>query len=267
MAHTMDLDLAGKGALVAASSRGIGFACAEALAKEGANVLICGRDPERLASASKRLAEVATGAVHAVPCDLTDAAETAALVSRAQDALGGVDVLVTNGGGPPPGSLLDLKDEQWLRSFEGLVMSAVRLSRGVIPGMVQRKFGRIVHIASITARQPVPDLVVSNALRPAILGISKTLALELAPKGVTVNVVIPGYTNTERQRELEQARAVRTGRSAAEVRANVEDLIPLGRFAEPDEIGRVVAFLASPKSGYITGQAFAADGGYVKGLF
>jgi len=257
--------LAGRVALVTGASAGLGFAAAEALARRGAAVAIASRGEEKLVAARQALA--ATGAtVAAFPADVRRAEDLERLVARVAEALGAVDVLVANGGGPTAKPALELTEADWEAAIPLTLLFVPRLCRLVLPGMRERRWGRIVAISSVSTRQPIPGLALSNSLRPAVVGYLKTLSQEVAADGVTVNAVLPGYTLTERQDELAADRAARTGASREEVIASWSAQIPVGRMARAAEIGAVVGFLCSPEASYVTGQAIAVDGGYVRGL-
>lgn len=258
-------DLEGRIALVTGGSSGLGFASARALARRGARVAIASRGGEKLDRARERLA--AEGAeVIGLAADIRDADALANLVGEVERWLGPVDILVANGGGPPAKPALDVTEEDWQVAIPLVLLFVPRLCRLVLPGMRERRWGRIVAINSVSSRQPIPALALSNSLRPAVLGYLKTLSQEVAADGVTVNAVLPGYTRTERQEELTVAAAARTGKSVEEIVAGRIADIPSARVAEPDEIGAMVGFLCSPEASYVTGQAIAVDGGYVKGL-
>jgi 3-oxoacyl-[acyl-carrier protein] reductase len=258
-------DLAGRVALVTGASAGIGFASAAALARRGAAVAIASRGGAKLEAARARL-EAMGARVESFAADVAVAEDLATLPSRVVEALGAIDVVVANGGGPPAKPALAMTDGDWQRAFELSFLLVPRLVAGVVEGMRARGFGRILAINSISSRQPIPGLAGSNAMRPAVLGYLKTLSDEIAADGVTVNAVLPGYTLTERQQELAAVRSELDGRSPDEIVAGWAAQIPAGRLAEAREIGEVVAFLASPSAGYVTGQALVVDGGWVRGL-
>jgi 3-oxoacyl-[acyl-carrier protein] reductase len=258
-------DLSGRVALVTGASSGLGLAAATALGARGARLAISSRGGDKLAGARDELA--ATGAeVVAVPADVRQAEDLDALVARVEGELGPIDILVPNGGGPAAKPALELDDRDWQEALPLALLFVPRLCRLVVPGMVERGWGRVVAINSVSARQPIPNLALSNALRPAVLGYLKTLALEVAAAGVTINAVLPGYTRTARQIELARMRAEQTGGDLDAILAAPATQTAIGRLAEPEEIGRVVAFLCSPDASYVTGQALAVEGGFVKGL-
>ena len=258
-------DLAGRVALVTGASSGLGYAAARALARRGARLAIASRGGEKLEEARARLAGEGAEAI-AVAADIRDAEAIAHLVEETGRRLGPVDVLVANGGGPPAKPAAEVTDEDWEIAIPLTLLFVPRLCRLVLPGMRERRWGRIVALNSVSARQPIPGLALSNALRPAVLGYLKTLSQEVAAEGVTVNAVLPGYTRTARQEELAASAAARTGKPKEEIVSAWIGNTPIGRMAEPEEVGEVVAFLCSPAASYVTGQAIAVDGGYWRGL-
>lgn len=261
----MNGDLSGRVALVTGASSGLGYATAEALARRGARIALSSRGGAKLDQARERLA--GTGAeVTGIPADVREAQALEDLVAETERRLGPVDILIANGGGPPPKPAAELTDEDWLAAFPLIFLFIPRLCRRVLPGMRERRWGRIVAINSISTRAPIPNLSLSNALRPAVVGYLKTLANEVAAEGVTVNAVLPGYTATERQDEIADAAARRTGKSPDEIKAGWVAQTPAGRMAEPAEVGEVVAFLCSPAASYMTGQSVVVDGGYTRNL-
>ncbi len=257
----MDYGLRGVRAFVGAASAGIGRACAEALLGEGARVAIAARDPARLGRAAQELGKL--GEIHAIEADLDGAAAFTA-VERAIGLLGGLDVLVVNGGGPPPGRMAKFDDAAWNSAIEGTLLGPVRMVRAAERSLAASGRGRIVMIASTSVKQPIDGLGFSNALRLGVTGFAKTLSLEMAPVGVTVNVVCPGMTDTARLRELDRVQAQSSGRPIAEVVAARVKAIPLGRLGQPAEIAAVVTFLASTAASYVTGTAISVDGGLVR---
>jgi 3-oxoacyl-[acyl-carrier protein] reductase len=261
----MDLGLGGKVALVAASSRGLGRAVAEELAAEGARLVMCARGEAALHEAADAVR--ATGAeVLALAADLTEPAEVERVVGEAHARFGRVDVLVTNTGGPPAGPFESHTAEAWHQAVRQNLDSVVNLVRAVLPGMKERRWGRIVNVTSIAVKQPVDNLILSNSVRAAVTGFARTLANEVAPFGVTVNSVLPGYTRTQRVDELAARNAALRGTSPDAERAVWEGQIPMGRLGEPAEFAAAVAFLASERASYITGQNLAVDGGWIRGL-
>lgn len=263
----MDLGLKGRTALVCGSSQGLGRAIADALAAEGADVVINGRTPAKLAAVQAEMAEATGARVAVAPGDLTDPAAAADVVRTALEAFGGLDILVTNTGGPPSGPFEDHSEEVWQRAIAQNLSSVVNLVRAVLPGMKERRWGRIVNVTSISVKQPVGGLILSNTLRAGVTGFAKTISNEAAPFGVTVNNVLPGYTRTERLVELGEAVAGRTGGTVEGVYQGWEKEIPMGRLADPAELGALAAYLCSEQAGYITGQSIAVDGGWIKALF
>jgi 3-oxoacyl-[acyl-carrier protein] reductase len=258
-------DLEGKVALVTGGSSGLGYATAEALLRRGARVAISSRGGTKLDEARERLS-AGGGEVLGIAADIRQAEDLERLVRDTGSRLGPVDILVANGGGPPPKPAAELTDEDWLAAFPLIFLFIPRLCRLVLPGMRERRWGRIVAINSISTRAPIPNLSLSNALRPAVVGYLKTLATEVAAEGVTVNAVLPGYTATERQDEIALAASQRTGKAPAEIVAGWASQAPIGRLAEPREVGEVAAFLCSPAASYVTGQSWVVDGGFTKNL-
>ena len=262
----MDLGLKDRVAIVAASSKGLGKACALELAREGARVVICARDPASLAAAAEEI-ETATGAeVLAVEADLMQDAQIRHLVGEVLDRFGRIDILVTNNGGPPAGYFADFDDEAWLAAHQLTLMSAVRLIRAVLPAMRAQRWGRIINIASVSVKQPIDNLLLSNVYRPGVIGLAKTLSAQLAAEGITVNNVAPGYTRTDRVLDLARARAASGDQTIEAVLAGTAANVPMQRMGEPAELAALVAFLASERAAYITGATIQVDGGYVAGL-
>ena len=262
----MDLELNGRVALVTAASKGLGRATATQLAAEGARVMISSRGAEQLAETAREIADATGAQVEHCPADVADAADLDRLLRETQERLGGVDVLVNNAGGPPPGGFDALDDAAWQRAFELNLLSTVRLFRGVLPHMREQGWGRIVTVASSSIKQPIDNLMLSNTLRVGILGLAKSLALEVAGNGVLVNTIGPGRIATDRVASLDAAAAERTGRSVEDVRAASEAAIPIGRYGTPEEFAKVAAFLVSGANTYVTGQNFLVDGGMVRAI-
>ena len=261
----MDLGLRGKVALVCGGSRGIGFAVAEELAREGAMLAVCARDAASLASAHEKLAVYGTD-VFSVVADLSTAEGIEATIGAVRARYGRVDVLVTNTGGPATSTVLGPDWPAWERASELLVRSAVEMSRAFVPGMQTRKWGRVIGITSLVVKEPLVSLVLSSSLRAAVTGFFRTLANEVAIDGVTINTVLPGYTETERLVALADANSIRTGISREAVYDQWRAITPVGRLGQPEELAAVIAFLASDRAGFVTGQAICVDGGAVRSL-
>jgi 3-oxoacyl-[acyl-carrier protein] reductase len=255
----MDTGLQGRTAIVPGSSSGLGLAVARSLAAEGADVVLAGRRGE-LVQAQAAALPSAIG----VEVDLTDPDAAALLVAEAEQRFGPVDVLVLNGGGPPPGTADTFSPEQFATAVDLLVQPHLRLVAAVLPGMRERGFGRIVAVGSTGVQQPINGLVASNAARGALAGYLKTLAGEVAADGVTVNMVLPGRIDTDRVAVLDRAVAERSGSSPEEQRALAEAAIPAGRYGTPDEFAAVVTFLASAAASYVTGEQVRCDGGMIR---
>lgn len=261
----MDLGLKGRVALVAAGSKGLGLAVAAELAAEGAAVAICARGAEALNAAVAQI-RAAGGRAHGVVADVSQPLDIARVVSETEAALGPVDILVTNSGGPKSGRFETLSAEDWDAASRVLLTSAVTFTRAVLPGMKARRWGRILNIASIAAKQPVEGLMLSNSLRAAVIAFARTLANEVAVDGITVNNLLPGYTRTERVIDLSGQVAARESVTVESVYARWESEIPMRRLGEPREFAALAAFLASDRASYITGQSIAVDGGWIKGM-
>jgi 3-oxoacyl-[acyl-carrier protein] reductase len=245
----MDLNIRGKKALVFASSEGLGKAIAKELIVEGAEVLISSRSIEKLSSAAREI-----GAAGFIPCDLLSRGAASGLTKSAIEKLGGLDILVTNAGGPPTGKFDAIQNEHWESSFQSLFMSVVESIQIAVPEMSKSKWGRIIMITSVAAKEPIPNLTISNALRAGVHGLINSVSKEIGVNGITINALMPTFTQTERLKEL---------------RPNAQEMldkIPMKRLGRPDELGKLAVFLASDHAGYITGQAIAYDGGSLAGI-
>ncbi|MFQ5865691.1 MAG: SDR family oxidoreductase [bacterium] len=263
----MDLGLSDKVALVAASSQGLGKAVAMGLAKEGAKIVICARNKEKL-EATRDEIQTKTGAkVRSIQTDLTKKNDIKDLVAATVDTFSTIHILVTNAGGPPPGFFGDLSDEDWIKAFELTLMSSVRLTREALPFMKKQKWGRIINITSVSVKQPIDNLLLSNSLRLGVLGWAKTVASQVAKEGILINNVCPGWTQTERVVELIQARAKTEGCTPEVIEKQIIGGLPMGRMAAPEEFANLVVFLASERASYITGTSIQVDGGAVKGIY
>lgn len=263
----MDLGLTGRVAVVSAASRGLGFAVARELAAEGARVVISARGDERLQAARQAIIAETGADVRAVAADLSTMAGIEAVARAAGDAFGAVDILVNNTGGPPSGPFESLAWDKWQAAVDNLLRGTVELTRRVLPGMRERRWGRVLNVTSITVKQPVDGLMLSNSVRAAVTGFARTLATEVAGDGVTVNCILPGFTKTERVSQLNAATAEREGVSIDAVNARTEAQIPMRRIGEPREFAALAAFLVSERASYITGQSVAVDGGWIRGLY
>jgi 3-oxoacyl-[acyl-carrier protein] reductase len=263
----MDLGITGKVALVAASSKGLGRACAHELAREGARIVMCARGVEALQDAKEAIVRDTEAQVVAIPADLTEPKAVETVCNEAVRAFGRIDILVTNTGGPPAG-LFDQHDAAtWQAAVDQNLHSVVNLVRLVLPGMKERGWGRIINVTSIAVKQPVDNLILSNSVRAAVTGFARTLANEVAETGVTVNNVLPGYTKTQRVDELAKKTASARGITRDQAVATWESQIPMGRLGLPHEFAALVAFLASERASYITGTSIPVDGGWVKALY
>jgi len=252
----MDLGIKNKVALVLASSKGLGKAVALELAKEGANVIICGTDQKALSATQAELEVISPGKVASFVCDLTDEAQRKRLVEQSVKAFGDIEILVTNTGGPAAGSFDQFNLDDWKQLYNLMFLSAVDIIKLVLPGMKKKGWGRILTITSITVKQPVDNLISSNAVRTSLTGLAKSLSNEVASFGITVNNLLPGYTATNRLAHL-----VEVNPKVGEVK----ETIPMKRFGTPAEFAAAAAFLVSDRASYITGQSLAVDGGWIKG--
>jgi 3-oxoacyl-[acyl-carrier protein] reductase len=262
----LELGLRGKVAVVAASSRGLGHAIAAELAAEGARVVVNARTADGVRAAREAIAAATRAEIHGVVADVATMEGIARLAAESVERFGQVDILVTNAGGPPAGTFDSHQWNAWQGAVDLTLRSVVELTRAVLPGMRARRWGRIINVTSIAAKQPVNNLMLSNSVRAAVTGFARTLANEVARDGITVNNVLPGYTRTERVDELASTTAAKEGVEAAAVLARFESEIPMRRLGEPRELAALTAFLASERAAYITGQSIAVDGGWIRGL-
>jgi len=262
----MDLGIADRVALVAASSRGLGRAVAAELGREGVRLILCARGEAALKEAQQSIAKETGASVMAVPADLSEDGAAAEVVRAGIDAFGQIDILVTNAGGPPAGPFEQHDLDVWDAAIRLNFRSALALTYGALPGMKERRWGRILNITSIAVKQPVDNLILSNSVRAAVTGFARTLANEVAPYGVTVNNLLPGYTRTQRVEELAERMAQQQGRTPQEIVGAWESQIPMGRLGSPQEFAALAAFLVSERASYVTGTSIQVDGGWIRSL-
>jgi 3-oxoacyl-[acyl-carrier protein] reductase len=262
---SLKLGLEGKNAIVAASSQGLGKAIAEELAANGANVMISSRSEQKLKDLKQKWDETLPGRIEWTTCDVTNLSDIQHLVQRTVDVFGGIDILVNNAGGPPSGTFEEMTDDMWQKAFELNLLSYIRMIRAALPYLKQNG-GKIINIASSSIKEPIPGLILSNTFRTGIVGLSKTLAIELAPYNILVNTVAPGRIATDRIIELDKIGAEKRGISMEEMSEIMKSKIPLGRYGKPQEFANVVAFLASEANTYMTGSSFLVDGGMVRSI-
>ncbi len=262
----MDTGLKGKVAVVAGASRGLGRAVAEGLAAEGCDLALCARGEDKLAAAAREIADSFQVEVWHQAVDLAQAGAGRAFVQGALERYGRVEVLVNNAGGPPAGGFDDFSQEDWQRAVDLTLLSAQDMTRAALPSMRQGGWGRVINLTSISVKQPIAGLMLSNSIRAAVVGWAKSLADEVAGQGITVNNVMPGYIHTERVEELLNHRAQSQGMSRDQALAAVVADIPLGRLGRPRELADLVVFLASERASYITGASYWIDGGMYRGL-
>lgn len=262
----MDLGLEGKLALVLAASSGLGFATAKCLATEGARVAICSRELDRASAAAREIEAVAPGPVTALKADVSRAEDIERLIADTVNVLGGLDVLVCNAGGPPPGNFANIHEEEWERAYQLTLQSVVRSVRSALPYLSAGRGGAVLVLASSSVKQPIPNLMLSNVFRPAVQALCKHLSSELASFNIRVNCLSPGRIHTGRVDQLDWAVAERQGKTFEQVRRESVASIPMGRLGDPDEFGRVAAFLCSDAASYMTGASVLVDGGAVRAL-
>jgi 3-oxoacyl-[acyl-carrier protein] reductase len=259
----MDLGLKGKVAMVAGASRGLGFAVAQALAREGAYVSIASRDETAIGAAAQQLG---TPHVLATPLDVKSADGIQQWARATHERFGGIDLLFANGGGPPAGAALSFDDAAWQSAVDLLLFSAIRMVRAAVPSMTARGGGAILVSTSSSVKEPIPNLGLSTVLRASVSALAKTLALELAGSGIRVNQIVPGRIDTDRVRQLDEINGQKQGISAEQARAKSIAAIPLGRYGQPEEFGRVAAFLLSDAASYMTGATIQVDGGLIRSV-
>ncbi len=262
----MDLKLKNKIAIVAAASQGLGKASAMALAQEGATVVICSRRKKEITETADEIQKSTGAAVIPFAADVAKPEDIESLVSETRQRFGTVHILVNNAGGPPVGDILTLTDEDWLKGHDLTLMSMVRLTRAVLPMMIRQQWGRIITITSIAAKQPINELLLSSAIRPGILGLTKVLANQYANKNITVNTVCPGHILTKRQEELAASQAAKKNISVEQYLKDTAGAIPASRLGKPEEIGNVIAFLASEQASYVNGVNLLIDGSAARGI-
>jgi 3-oxoacyl-[acyl-carrier protein] reductase len=264
--ETMDLGLKNKVALVAGGSMGLGKAVAMMLSQEGAKVAIGALDDAHLPEAAKEIRRTTGGEILAIPADVSNIGEAKQFVQKALAHFGTVDILINNAGGPPSTTFLEIDDKLWEYGFRLNLMSTIVMTREAVPVMKAKKWGRIINMTSIAVKQPIDGLILSNTVRSGVIGLAKSLSNELAPFNITVNSVCPGYTLTDRVRNLAKAAAEKEKTSPEAIIKRWESSIPMGRLGTPEEFASLVTYLASEHSGYITGAAIQIDGGWYKGV-
>ena len=265
----MNLNLENKNAIVCASSQGLGKAAAIDLAKEGVNLAICSRDQEKIDKAKEEILLKTDHNIKviALKADLDSLEDIQIFLQEVEHSLGEVDILVNNTGGPPPSTFEQISDEDWQNAFNSTMMSAIRLSRAVVPNMKKKEWGRIINISSVSVKTPVNGLFLSNSLRMGVLGWAKALADELAAYGITVNTVCPGYTKTERVEAILESQSSSSGLSKEEIEKTIADNIPMRRVGEAEDLAGLITFLASEKANYMTGLAVQVDGGSARTFY
>ena len=265
----MNLNLKNKNAIVCASSQGLGKAAAIDLAKEGVNLAICSRDQEKIDKAKEEILQKTEHNIKVIAskADLDSLEDIQIFLQEVEQSLGEVDILVNNTGGPPPSTFEQISDEDWQNAFNSTMMSAIRLSRALVPNMKKKEWGRIINISSVSVKTPVNGLFLSNSLRMGVLGWAKALADELAAHGITVNTVCPGYTRTERVEAILESQSSSSGLSKEEIEKTIADNIPMKRVGEAEDLAGLITFLASEKANYMTGLAVQVDGGSARTFY
>ena len=265
----MNLNLKNKNAIVCASSQGLGKAAALDLAEEGVNLAICSRDQDKINKVKEEIHQKTNSEIKviALKVDLDSPDEIQAFYKQVENDLGSVDILVNNNGGPPPSTFEQLSDDDWQKAFNSTMMSCLRLSKLVIPNMKKNAWGRIINISSVSVKTPVNGLFLSNSLRMGVLGWAKALSDELAPHGVTVNTVCPGYTRTERVEAILETQSNSSGLKKEEIEKSIAENIPMKRVGEAEDLAGLITFLASEKANYMTGLAIQVDGGSARTFY
>lgn len=265
----MNLNLKNKNAIVCASSQGLGKAAALDLAEEGVNLAICSRDQDKINKVKEEIHQKINSEIKviALQVDLDSPDEIQAFYKQVENDLGSVDILVNNNGGPPPSTFEQLSDDDWQKAFNSTMMSCLRLSKLVIPNMKKNAWGRIINISSVSVKTPVNGLFLSNSLRMGVLGWAKALADELAPHGITVNTVCPGYTKTERVEAILDTQSKASGLKKEDIEKSIADNIPMKRVGEAEDLAGLITFLASEKADYMTGLAVQVDGGSARTFY
>ena len=265
----MNLNLKNKNAIVCASSQGLGKAAALDLAEEGVNLAICSRDQDKINKVKEEIHQKINSEIKviALQVDLDSPDEIQAFYKQVENDLGSVDILVNNNGGPPPSTFEQLSDDDWQKAFNSTMMSCLRLSKLVIPNMKKNAWGRIINISSVSVKTPFNGLFLSNSLRMGVLGWAKALSDELAPHGVTVNTVCPGYTRTERVEAILETQSNSSGLKKEEIEKSIAENIPMKRVGEAEDLAGLITFLASEKADYMTGLAIQVDGGSARTFY
>jgi len=262
----MDLGLKGKVAFVAGASKGLGKAIATELSMEGARVAICAREHPELPGAVEEIRSLTGGEIIGIPADLTIMDQARDFVRKGLEHFGTVDILVNNAGGPPDKNFLEMDEDLWKHGFHLNLLSTVMMTREAVPTMIEKRWGRIINMTSVSVKQPIDGLILSNTFRIGVVGFAKTLSNELAPYNITVNNVCPAYTLTPRVRKLAAEIAVKQGITPEDVIERWKSQIAMGRLGRPEEVSAMVAFLASERAGFITGDSIQIDGGWYKGV-
>ena len=263
----MDLSIKGKNAIVCASSQGLGKSAALDLAKEGVNIAICSRNKDKINLVKEEIEQTSDVKVVAIEADLSSQKDISDLFQEAKKELKAIDILINNNGGPPPSTFEELTDEDWQRTFNSTMMSAIRLSKLVLPDMKKNKWGRIINISSVSVKTPVNGLFLSNSIRMGVLGWAKALSDEVAPHGITVNSVCPGTTKTERIEQILNAQSESSGKDKSEIEEAMANSIPMLRIGEASDLSALITFLASEKASYMTGLAVQVDGGSARTFY